>query len=298
MTNVVCVGIAVIDLIFEVDALPQGGGKHYASSFREVGGGVAANAAVAVARLGGNARYIGRVGDDALGEQIIADLIASGVEVTVDRVRGVTSPVSSVLVDAAGERTIVNHTPRELFDGGDVAAARDLVDVDAVLVDVRWPDGAAAALRTAAAAGVPSVFDFDRPMESGGDALLGLATHVVFSAAALAATAGTDDPVAGLAHMAQRTDAWLAVTVGPGGVHWRHAGESHHLPAFAVDVVDTLGAGDVFHGALALALGEGQVPADAVRFASAAAALKCTRPGGRSGTPDRADVHELLQEAI
>ncbi len=298
MTKVACIGIAVIDLIFEVETLPQGGGKYYATSFREVGGGVAANAAVAVARLGGNARYIGRVGDDALGDQIIADLTAAGVDVTVDKVRELTSPVSSVLVDAAGERTIVNYTPRDLFDGGDVASASDLGEVDAVLVDVRWPDGAAAALRAAAAASIPSVFDFDRPMESGGDALLGLASHVVFSAAALAATAGTDDPVAGLSRMAERTDAWLAVTVGPGGVHWRHAGRLHHLPAFAVDVIDTLGAGDVFHGALALALGEGQAPAEAVRFASAAAALKCTRPGGRSGAPDRADVNELLQEAI
>lgn len=297
MTSVACVGIAVLDYLFTVDHLPAAPGKHYATSYQEVGGGVAANAAVAIAALGGAARYVGRVGDDPVGHRIVADLAAAGVDTSgVTHVAGITSPVSAVLVDAGGERTIINYTHAELFAGGDVAAAGDISSVDAVLVDVRWPAGAAAALAAAAAAGVPSVFDFDRPMEDGGRRLLQSATHVAFSQAALTATARLEDLAAGLLRIRAETDAWLAVTAGAEGVWWLDGDTVVHQPAYPVEVVDTVGAGDVFHGALALALGEGQSEAEATRFASAAAALKCTRPGGRAGTPGRAEVEALLQE--
>jgi Sugar kinases, ribokinase family len=85
------------------------------------------------------------------------------------------------------------------------------------------------------------------------------------------------------------------VTTGEGGVFFIEEGKVAHEPAFAVDVVDTLGAGDVWHGALALALAEGMVPRPAVRFANATAAIKCTRFGGGRGAPSRAEVERLLQ---
>ena len=205
--------------------------------------------------------------------------------------------MSAVLVDDAGERIIVNYTPSGLFDGGEHHQAGALAGVDAVLVDVRWPDGAALALAAASEAGIPGVFDFDRPMDARGHVLLAAASHVAFSHSALAGTAGSDDPKVGLARVAEHTDAWLAVTMGDAGVVWRDAGSTNHLPAFPVEVIDTVGAGDVFHGALALALAEGRPEVEAVRFASAAAALKCTRSGGRAGSPSRRDVEELLAHA-
>lgn len=296
MATVVCVGIAVLDLLFQMDELPAGGGKYYATAYREVGGGVAANAAVAVAALGGNSRYVGRVGADPVGSRIVAGLAASHVDVSgVEIRRGVGSPLSAVLVDAAGERIIINHTSDDLFAGDDPGTAGDIEGADAVLVDVRWPVGAVTALQAAASAGIPAVFDFDRPMADGGANLLDRATHVVCSQAALAATTGTDDPEAGLRELGERTTAWLAVTAGGAGMWWLDGGDVHHLPAFPVDVVDTVGAGDVFHGAFALALAEGSAAPEAARFASAAAALKCSRPGGREGTPGRHEVEALLK---
>ena len=298
MTTVFCVGIAVLDHLFQVDELPAGEGKFYAQGYREVGGGVAANAAAAVVKLGGRARYVGRVGADAAGERITADLAALGVNVSaVESVDGLASPVSAVLVDGAGERLIVNHTPSELFTGGPVDRAAQIGDADAVLVDVRWPDGAVEALAAAQAAGVPSVFDFDRPMADGGERLIGIASHVVFSRDALAVTAGTADVAAGLSRVRESSPAWLAVTTGGDGVWWLDDDGAHHQEAFPVDVVDTVGAGDVFHGAFALALGEGRSEPEAVEFAAAAAAIKCSRPGGRDGTPNRDDVERLLRGA-
>jgi len=296
VTRIACVGIAVMDLLFTVDTLPGGGGKYYADNYQEVGGGVAANAAVAVAKLGGTARYVGLVGDDELGDRIIAGLEAAGVDASaVRRAPGVASPVSAVLVDENGERTIVNHTPGSLFADATVDPSQ-FDDVDGVLVDVRWPAGAVAALTSAHGRGIPGIFDFDRPMDSRGDELLSLASHVAFSHDALAVTADTDDARLGLARMAEKTKAWLAVTAGGDGAYWIEDGVVRHLPAFPVNVVDTVGAGDVFHGALALAIGEGQAERAAVRFAAAAAAVKCTRPGGRAGTPTRREVEELLAE--
>lgn len=121
------------------------------------------------------------------------------------------------------------------------------------------------------------------------------ASHVAFSQAALAATAETNDPVAGLLRMRAETSAWLAVTAGEEGAWWLDGDSVQHVPAFAVEVVDTVGAGDVFHGALALGLGEGQDEASAIRFAAAAAAVKCTKPGGRAGVPTRPEVEALLE---
>ncbi|MCP3853299.1 MAG: ribokinase [Actinomycetia bacterium] len=298
MSTVACVGIAVMDYLFQMNQLPLGGGKYYANSYREVGGGVAANAAVAVARLGGTAKYIGRVGDDPAGARIVADLGELGVDVgDVTSVPGVASPVSAVLVDRTGERTIINHTPAELFAPGTGPLPGGLGDAGSILVDVRWPEGAAHALAVAREAGIPSVFDFDRPMPDDGAQLIGLATHIAFSESALAATSLTPDPVEGLQVLRSRTDAWLAVTAGSAGVWWLEGEEVNHQPAFPVKAVDTVGAGDVFHGALALTLAEGQAAASAVEFASAAAALKCTKPGGRAGAPTRPEVEELLEGA-
>ena len=90
------------------------------------------------------------------------------------------------------------------------------------------------------------------------------------------------------------TDAFLAVTNGPGDVIWREGEDLRHSPAFAVEAVDTLGAGDVFHGAFALALVEGRSLPAAMRFGAAAAGLKCTRLGGSSGAPTRAEVEAFL----
>jgi sulfofructose kinase len=164
--------------------------------------------------------------------------------------------------------------------------------VDAVLGDTRWQAGSAHMFRLARAAGVPAILDGDRaPREH--PELLELATHVAFSTQGLRDLTGSDDPHAGLEALPP-AGSWSAVTNGAGGVFFREASAIAHEPAFAVEAVDTLGAGDIWHGALALALAEGQGEREAIRFASAAAAIKCTRFGGRDGAPRRAEVEAFL----
>ena len=297
MAGVVCVGIAVMDQVFAVGDLPVRPGKHFATAFTEVGGGPAATAAVTVAKLAGKARFWGRVGNDPTGARILAELSAWGVDTsTVRRVAGGRSSVSAVLVDRRGERTIVAYADPGLDTDPSwlPLGALDERTTGAVLGDVRWPAGTAAALKAARDAGLPAILDADSSPDDQAGRLMGLASHAVFSEPALQATAGTDDLAEGLRRIGRQTGAWVAVTAGGEGCLWLDGDSVRRMPAFAVEAVDTLGAGDVFHGAFALALLEGQSLPAALRFAAAASAVKVTRFGGSATAPTRAEVEAML----
>jgi sulfofructose kinase len=297
MSHVTCVGIATLDLVFRVDTYPTGPGKYRAHGRDEIGGGVAANAAVAVAALGGEAAFIGCVGDDPTGDRIVAGLASAGVDVAaVRRAAGAASPLSAVLVDGTGDRLIVNHAGPDLFSAGRPVDHHELAETAAVLTDMRWPDGAIPALLEARERGLPPIVDCEHdPAVDRGTEILAAATHVIFSLPTLMAFTGGADAEEALRRVAEHTDAWVAATAGDEGVYWLDEGSVHHRSAFVVDVVDTLGAGDVFHGAFALAIVEGQSIESALRFATGAAAVKCTRVGGRAGIPNRRDVAAFLE---
>jgi sulfofructose kinase len=294
MATVLCVGHAVQDFIFTVPALPDRGEKYRATSFETVGGGPAATAAAAIARLGGKALLAARVGDDAAAEMIVGELIRYGVDCSsVRRFAGCASSASAVIVDARGERMIVNNLDPSMPTDPSWLPSVAGVGAGAVLVDTRWPEGALTALTEARDAGLPAILDADRPIPPDGK-LLRAATHVAFSADALADYSGIEDPRRALAEVAAGLPGWCCVTAGRAGVHVHARGRLLSFPAFEVPVVDTLGAGDVWHGAFALALAEGRDETEATRFASAAAALKVQRSGGRAGAPLRAEVDTFL----
>ena len=166
---------------------------------------------------------------------------------------------------------------------------------DAALADTRWPDGAEVLMRTARERGLPGVLDGEAPIREA-EAALNLASHIAFSAQGLRDWAQHDDLDKALADVAAETGTFVCVTDGAKGVTWRHGAASGFEPAFAIKPLDTLGAGDVWHGAFALRLGEGASPPDAIRFASAVAAIKCTRTNGRAGYPTRAETESFMKE--
>ena len=293
MTGVFCLGIATLDYVYGVDTMPTRPEKHRARDLAVVGGGCAGNASVAVARLGGRSWLATRLGDDLTGDRILADLAEEGVETgPALRFAGLRSPVSAIFVDAAAERLVMSYSDPAMPDSAEGLPARLPEGAKAVLADIRWVEGARAIFQRAREAGVPAVLDADRNPPH--PELVSSATHVAFSAQALLEASGEEDPRLGLARLAQGTATWLAVTLGHEGVLFLENGEIAHSPAFDVAAVDTLGAGDVWHGAFALALAEGQGERAAIRFASAVAAIKCTRFGGRAGTPGRGDVERFL----
>lgn len=295
MTTILTVGVAVIDIVMSVDTLPRKPEKYRARDAAIVGGGCAANAAAAIARLGGRSLLAARTGQDQIGDMIVAGLAGEGVDCTlVRRIPGGRSSFSSIYVDAAGDRQIVNFRDMALSFDASWLEQRIPDNVDAVLADTRWPQGAAVAMKVARARGIPGLLDAEAPVREADEALR-QASHIAFSAQGLRDFAGADDLDDALASAREETSAWVCVTDGAAGVTFYEDGERAHEPAFPIDVVDTLGAGDIWHGAFALALGEGRRARSAIRFASAVAALKCTRFGGRTGTPTRAEAEAFLR---
>jgi sulfofructose kinase len=298
--RLVCLGLSAFDAVWTVGALPTGGGKTRALEFREGGGGLAANAAVAAARLGGEVRFWGRAGDDRAGMTMRAELAAAHVDVDSFRLfTGARSSVSGVVVDGRGERAIVNFRGAELPVDPSWLPLGDIAQVDAVLADPRWPEGAAALFAAARRHGVPTVLDGDVAEAAVFDALLADVDVAVFSEPGLAGYAAHAGDLEAQLHFAhERGCALAAVTLGERGMAWLgDDGSLRRLPAFAVDAVDTTGAGDVFHGALVFALGARCEVAEAFEFASAVAALKCRHAGGRHGLADLPTARDFLQRS-
>jgi len=280
-----------------VESFPAPGAKVSASEFIITGGGCAANAALAVARLNGRAAFAGPLGggNDAVSNRILADLKAEGVDCAgAKRVDGGTASVSLILLDAAGEKTIATRRGVELGNVLPDDADALVRDADAVLVDNRFPEFVTAVCRAAQTRQIPRVVDLDLATRPD-DPLLALGSHVIASSEALRATTGLEDLAAALKRLAAHVSSFVAVTDGPDGVAWLEDGTLRHMLAFKVQTIDSLAAGDAFHGAFTLGLAEGRDLADALRFASATAALKCTHFGGAAGAPRRAEVDAFLK---
>lgn len=296
--TILCAGIAVLDQVFRVERFPVGEVKTQASAFLSVNGGNAANAAVAIAHLGGKARFVaplgGPAGEDPSGDQFLTLLGREDVDCSAcPRVPGVPTPISAIAIDARGERAIVNFRDDRLAAARPADPAALVADADAVMADNRFPEFVLPICAAARERGIPIVLDADEPRRQS-NALLAIVSHVVFSAEGLRATTGIDDLAAALVRAGEMTPSFLAVTDGVNDVLWLDRGAVRRFPVFTVDTVDTLGAGDVFHGAFALMLAEGRSEHEAMRFAAAAAAVKCTRFGGITGAPHRAEVEALL----
>lgn len=298
MTRIACVGITVQDRLYYVEKLPEGGGKHVAHDYREMGGGPAATAAVTAARLGAEVDFIGRTGDDATGQALLQELENYGVNTRYTRrCPDARTSQSAILVDAQGERIIINHPSPDLPEEADWLHDIDFSQYDVVLADVRWHQGALTALTLAQHAKVATLLDADvtpqdiRP-------LVALADHVAFSEPGLLRMTGESDAEKGLRLANNDKNRQVYVTRGKQGCFWLENDQLKHQPGFQVKVVDTTGAGDVFHGALAVALSLQYDISRAVRYANAVAALKCTRLGGRAGIPNREKIDFFLANSV
>lgn len=296
--RILCVGAAVLDTLFRVRSLPTGQGKILPYDMLQIAEGMASSAAFAIARLGGLASLWGAVGDDATGERIVTDLAGSGIDTSgVVRVEGARSAVSTILIDDQGERLIVPFYDTRLHDTVKPVTVADISGFDAVLADVRWPKLALQALLAARGAGIPAILDGDVAGDGIIEMLAPVASHIVFSQPAAERLSGATDLVTVVRLLKRRFDhAFISVTAGEGGSFWFDdaTGDINHLPAPQVRTIDTLAAGDIFHGAFALAIAEGMPIEETMRLSSMAAALKCQVFGGRIGAPTRSEVHNAL----
>jgi sugar/nucleoside kinase (ribokinase family) len=297
--RILCVGMPVRDLTFRVPGVPARGSKEHASHFDEICGGNALNAAIGIVRLGGRASICGPIGDarETSSRFILEQMAHEGIDTKhIVHMRGLVTPISAIMIDPSGERTIVTFRDPELWkvELPDVDAL--LEDCDAILTESRCAEFCTDLCAEARRRDIPVIVDVDRAM-SLREGLLTASSHLVFSSEPLQETADVSDDGQALQKIAKLTPSFLAGTRGPRGTIWLDEHQDlQETPAFPVHTVDTLGAGDVFHGAFALAITEQQEVRQALRFASAAAALKCTRFGGAFAAPQRAEVEELLSQ--
>ena len=297
--RILCVGMPVRDLTFRIDELPARGFKVNASHFDEISGGNALNAAIGIVRLGGRASICGPMGDarETSSRYIFDKLAHEGIDTAhIVRMPGLVTPISNIMIDPSGERTIVTFRDPELWKVQLPDTDKLLEDCSAILTENRCAEFCTGLCAEARRRGIPVVVDVDRTM-SLREGLLTASSHLVFSSEALQSTAGVADDGEALKRIARLTPSFLAGTQGAQGTLWLDEQQNlQQTPAFPVHTVDTLGAGDVFHGAFALAITEQQDLRQALRFASAAAALKCTRFGGAFAAPQRIEVEELLEQ--
>lgn len=293
--RMVTVGGLCLSSLYRVDDIPPAPGKVLASGFFQVADGMALSAGFAFLRLGGRATVCARIGDDELGASIRRGLAGEGLDTAgLHSVPGAKTSQAAIIVDRRGDRLVVPFHDERVDKSPDWLPVGDIVEADILHCDARWVEGAEHAMRTARKFGVPTMIDGDvAPLEVL-QRLVPLADYAVFSDAGLLLYAGVNDVETALRQVAAQHGGHVGASCGAEGYFWIEDGELQHVRAPRVEVVDTLSAGDVFHGALALALLEGRSMTAAARFACAAASLKCTRFGGRLGCPSRDEVEALV----
>ena len=295
MARVVVVGSINMDLVTLAPRFAGPGETVLGERFLTVPGGKGANQAVAAARLGAEVTLIGALGDDALGEQLREGLAREGIALDhVSRIDDCGSGTASITV-AGGENEIIvvpaanaRVTPAQVEAAGDAIAR-----ADAVLVQMEIPlESVEATLRLGHRLGVPVILN-PAPAQKLPTEWLKLARYVTPNQHELAILLGADG-AQDFRTLMRQAPGPVVLTRGGEGAWYREDGEPMHQSGFAVDVVDTTGAGDTFNGALAVFLHEG-LP-QAVRKACAAAALSVTRLGAQGGMPTRVELDAWLAD--
>jgi ribokinase len=299
---IVVVGSINMDLVAHAHRIPVPGESFVGTAFDTTPGGKGANQAVATARLGYPTHMVGAVGEDVFGQALLDNLAGAGVETSaVQRVSG-PSGVASILIADSGENAIVVVVGANgKVDPATIDRHAELIrSAGMVLCQLELPIPTVShALDLCAAAGVPVMLD-PAPAAALPEELWGQVAwatpNETEAALYLGETLGAEE---GAKRLLTRGLKGVVMKRGSEGAYVAVAGgEAACVPAFKVKAIDTVGAGDCFNGAYAVALLEGLDPFAAARFASAAAAISVTRHGAQASMPFRAEVDGFLAQHI
>ena len=296
--DVVGLGLNSIDLVAVVPEYPPPNSKQRLDRFERMPGGQIATALSVCARLGWTASYIGRFGDDDLGQLSRGSLTDLGIDLSGSMtVEGATTQFAVVLVDnRSGERTVLWHRHPGLTIDPETVARQSITAGRILIVDCHETRAAARAARFARAAGMLTIVDVERVRPHIGD-LLAHIDAIIAAEGFPSEYTGYPAPGRALEALAEEFSAPLVcVTLGKEGSLARCGGREIRTPAFPVPCVDSTGAGDAFRGGFAvgcLRAPEGEVE-DALSYANAVAALNCRRLGARGGIPTAEEVEQLL----
>lgn len=295
--DIIGIGYSTIDFLGIVPGYPAIDAKTEFVEASIQGGGVTATAMAAAARLGAKVSYVGVFGDDMFGRLALSEIDKEGIDTSHVVVRaGAESPFSFIVIDQpTGKRNIfwsrsgLEHLSPDELDKQHILSAKVLH------IDNHEPKAALEAAKWANEAGITVLMDAGsiRP------GVIDLLQHVdvlIASHRFCCECTGQDDPMTGAEAMSKGGRKISIVTHGEDGCACVTPDGSFHVPAFKVDVVDTTGAGDVFHGAFSFGIAKGWDACKTATFASAAAAIKCGSLGGRQGIPSFDETIAFLNE--
>ncbi|MEJ2053754.1 MAG: PfkB family carbohydrate kinase [Calditrichaceae bacterium] len=290
--DVLCVGVTSYDFYFMVDHHPGPDEKTVADAFLSCGGGPAANAAVTIAKMGLSSSFAGYLGNDAWGDQHLKELKEAGVQTELV-VRGTNpTPVSAIFVKPDGGRSLVN------YQVDNAALESDAVDFSniqprIILFDGHEPHLSLKLIEYAKQEKIITMLDAGS-LHKGTLALFDKVDYLVCSekfAEQISNKTSMQEALVYLTHYNKN----IVITLGEQGLIWKRGQDQGGLPALNINAIDTTGAGDVFHGAFAGSLAMGKKWPEILKYSSAAAALCCTRAGGRTSIPGIKEVEDFLK---
>jgi sulfofructose kinase len=296
--DVIGLGLNAMDTICVVESFPQ---PHTKTAIKEVyaePGGQVATALVTCSRLGLKTRYLGSVGNDDAGRRQLASLRDDNIDVEYVRVveGAATQWASIILVENVGERTILWRHDPQLNYPADAVTPEVITGGRILHLDGCDSEAALKAARLARGAGIPVVIDIDELYGPHTEELLTYVDYLIAAEEFAADVTGLSNPEDAARRLQTRYGSRVVgITMGAGGAVFCDRGSVSTSPAFHVRVADTTGAGDVFHGGFIYGLLQSWPLPRVVRFAHAAAALKCTQTGARRGIPRLAEVERFLE---
>jgi sugar/nucleoside kinase (ribokinase family) len=290
-------GAIAVDEFFYVDHYPQIDEKVPIIRKQRQGGGNTATALVAVSRLGGVAAYCGVLGDDELSVYSLHELEREGVDISPTfRKTGAKPFTAIIIVDSTHGKRSILYSNEGVTEPDPEGVANDLIASCKVLfVDHQATGIGLHAARLAKNNHIPVVGDFEGKVHPRLLEVLALTDHLIVGVDFACKVTGKDSAVDAVRSLSNTDRACCVVTAGERGCWYsEYGGDICFFPAFHVKVVDTTGCGDVFHGAYAVSISRGESVLRAIKVATAAAGLKATQPGGRTGIPDFSAVEEML----
>lgn len=302
MKKILVVGSSNTDMIIRVPRIPRPGETVLGGEFSMAPGGKGANQAVAAARAGGRVTLLARVGDDVFGERAIRNFETDGIDIRfIMRDGRAASGVALINVGPDGENSIsVASGANALLSPDDVLRAEQAFTVaDIVLMQLETPiETVQAAAEMASIRGIPAVLN-PAPARPLDDKLLRSVTVLTPNESETELLTGVRvaseaEAKKAAAQLRRRGPRLVIITRGKRGCYVAGDDFEGGVPAFKVRPIDTTAAGDVFNGALAVALAEEKLLREAVRFASAAAALSVTKLGAQPSAPTRREIEEFL----
>jgi sulfofructose kinase len=295
--RVLVTGYNAFDVTVPFGGVPVADAKHAVPEILLGGGGPGATAAVALARLGAAVQLVTPLADDLPGRLQEQELLAAGVDLShCPRREGHRSARAVILADAGKQHRTIFWSRGELpLIAPEEVSGQWLQGADLFYTDGHEPLASVKLGRRAREMGMPVVMDAGS-VRQGSAELVALCSDVISSETFAPDLTGCQDPLEALEGLSRRGPARVAMTFGAGGMLTLVDGKPLAVPAFDLPVVDTTGAGDVFHAGYAYALATGLGLVDSLRFGAAAAGLKCRDWGGRRGLPDLAEVQSVLAQ--